>query len=89
MAFFISRYFGLKAYGKVYGLMFAVFNVGTGIGPAISGISFDRFHSYGPIFIVYEVALAITCLLFVGLGPYPYPAPKREEESSLGQKAAA
>ncbi len=89
MAFFISRYFGLKAYGKVYGLMFAVFNVGTGIGPAISGISFDRFHSYGPIFIVYEVALAITCLLFVGLGPYPYPAPKREQESSLGQKAAA
>ena len=89
MAFFISRYFGLKAYGKVYGLMFAVFNVGTGIGPAISGISFDRFHSYGPIFIVYEVALAITCLLFVGLGPYPYPAPKREEESLLGQKATA
>src|SRR5262249_33778056 len=57
MAFFLSRYFGLKAYGKIYGVMFAVFNIGTGLGPALSGLSFDRFHSYGPIFIVYEVAL--------------------------------
>ena len=89
MAFFLSRYFGLKAYGKIYGVMFAVFNIGTGLGPALSGLTFDRFHSYGPIFIVYEVVLAITCLLFVGLGPYPYPAPKREEESPLEQKAAA
>src|SRR5262249_11536801 len=64
MAFFLSRYFGLKSYGKNYGIMFAVFNVGTGLGPALSGLAFDRFHSYGPIFIVYEVALAITVLLF-------------------------
>jgi MFS family permease len=89
MAFFISRYFGLKAFGKIYGLMFAIFTAGTTIGPAISGLSFDRFHSYGPILIAFEVALAITCLLFLGLGPYPYPAPKREEESLLEQKAAA
>jgi hypothetical protein len=35
------------------------------------------------------VALAITCLLFIGLGPYPYPAPKREPESLVGRKLAA
>ena len=83
MAFFVSRYFGLKAFGTVYGLMFAIFNIGTTIGPALSGLSFDRFHSYGPVFIVYEVALAITCVLFVRLGPYPYPAPRREDASVL------
>jgi MFS family permease len=89
MAFFLSRYFGLKAYGKVYGVMFAVFNIGTGLGPALSGLSFDRFHSYGPIFIVYEVALAITCALFLRLGPYPYPAAKRDDVPIVEQKAAA
>jgi MFS family permease len=89
MAFFLSRYFGLKAYGKIYGVMFAVFNIGTGLGPALSGLSFDRFHSYGPIFIVYEVALAITCLLFLRLGPYPYPAAKRDDATVLEQEAAA
>jgi predicted MFS family arabinose efflux permease len=88
MAFFISRYFGLKAFGKVYGLMFAIFNIGTTIGPALSGLSFDHFHSYGPVFIVYEVALAITCVLFVRLGPYPYPAPRREDASVVEPEAA-
>jgi MFS family permease len=89
MAFFVSRYFGLKGYGKIYGVMFGIFNVGTGVGPALSGWTFDRFHSYGPIFIVYEVALAITCILFVRLGPYPYPAPKREDAPVMNHKAAA
>jgi len=89
MAFFLSRYFGLKAYGKIYGVMFAVFNIGTGLGPALSGLSFDRFHSYGPIFIVYEVALAITCALFLRLGPYPYPAGKQDDVPIVEQKAAA
>ena len=77
MAFFISRYFGLKAYGKIYGLMFMIFNIGNGLGPALSGRAFDMYHSYSQIFIVYEVALVLTCLLLVWLGPYVYPAPKR------------
>jgi MFS family permease len=77
MAFFISRYFGLKAYGKIYGLMFMLFNIGTGLGPALSGRAFDMFHSYTQIFIVYEVALAITCLLLARLGKYVYPAPPK------------
>jgi MFS family permease len=78
MAFLISRYFGLRAYGKIYGVMFAFFGIGTGLGPALSGLSFDRFHSYGPIFIVYAMALVVTCALFVRLGPYPYPASRRD-----------
>ena len=86
MAFFISRYFGLKAYGKIYGVMFMLFNVGTGLGPALSGRAFDLFHSYFEIFMVYEVALAVTCLLLGRLGPYAYPAPKRA--ASLGLTAA-
>lgn len=77
MAFFISRYFGLKAYGKIYGLMFMLFNIGTGLGPALSGRAFDMFHSYIQIFVVYEVALAITCLLLLRLGKYVYPPPPK------------
>jgi MFS family permease len=90
MAFLVSRYFGLKAYGKIYGLMFAVFGIGTGIGPALSGFSFDRYHSYAPIFIVYMVALVITCALFIRLGPYPYPASKDDSVAAgRGSPASA
>ncbi|MBV9557355.1 MAG: MFS transporter [Pseudolabrys sp.] len=88
MAFFLSRYFGLKAYGKIYGIMFAIFNVGTGLGPAASGWAFQTYHSYVQIFGVYEVALAITCVLLVRLGPYPFPAPPRNA-AAAEQKLAA
>ena len=74
MAFFIGRYFGLKAYGKIYGVMFMVFNIGTGLGPALGGRAFDAFHSYNQIFIAFEVALALTCVLLLRLGKYAYPA---------------
>lgn len=78
MAFFVSRYFGMKDYAKIYGVMFALFAGANGVGPSLSGMSYDLYHSYVPIFVVYEVLLVITCALFLGLGPYPYPAPKRD-----------
>ncbi|HTV89062.1 MAG TPA: MFS transporter [Stellaceae bacterium] len=89
MAFFVSRYFGLRDYAKVYGLMFALFNVGTGVGPALSGFSFDWFHSYLPIFIVYEVMLFATCTIFLRLGPYPFPARQEGLDAVAAVKAPA
>jgi MFS family permease len=74
MAFFVSRYFGMRNYAKVYGTMFGIFAFGVGIGPALSGASFDLFRSYTPVFIVYEIMLVISCAIFLRLGPYPYPA---------------
>jgi MFS family permease len=74
MAFFASRYFGLKNYAKIYGTMFGLFGLGVGFGPTLSGLSFDRLHSYTPIFAVYEIMLLVTCVIFLRLGPYPYPA---------------
>jgi MFS family permease len=81
MAFFTGRYFGARNYAKIYGTMFGIFAFGVGIGPALSGGSFDLFRSYTPIFMVYEVLLAISCVIFLRLGPYPYPAqePVRSE----------
>jgi MFS family permease len=78
MAFFTSRYFGLKAYGKIYGLMFAFFSLSTGVGPYLSGLSYDLYHSYTPIFMIFEGMLVVTCLLFLPLGPYRYPVLGRE-----------
>lgn len=88
MAFFVSRYLGVRNYAKIYGTMFGLFGLGVGIGPSLSGFSFDRFHSYTPIFLVYEVMLAITCVIFLRLGPYPYPA-HREEDANAALKVPA
>src|SRR5438067_1639558 len=74
MAFFTGRYFGARNYAKIYGTIFGIFAFGVGIGPALSGGSFDLFRSYTPIFMVYEVLLAVSCVIFLRLGPYHYPA---------------
>ena len=80
MAFFVSRYFGLRGFAQIYGLMFGIFAVGTGLGPYAMGAGFDALHSYGAIFIGFEVVLVIACVLLLRLGPYPFPP---EEERHL------
>lgn len=77
LPFFVSRYFGLKAYGKIYGTIFTAFAIGVGLGIGLSGKAYDVLHGYRPILIAYEVLLAISCFLYLLLGPYPYPAPRK------------
>ena len=38
MAYFVSRYFGLRSFGAIYGLMFALFSLGVGLGPFLMGL---------------------------------------------------
>lgn len=88
MGFFVSRYFGLKAYGQIMGTMFGIFAGSTGIGPYLSTRSFDLYHSYSPAFLFYEVILVLAIVVFLMLGPYRFPAahhhvlPTREEEEA-------
>jgi hypothetical protein len=36
------------------------------------GFSFDHWHSYAPMFLMFEVALFVACLMFLRLGPYRF-----------------
>jgi MFS family permease len=74
MAFFLSRYCGLKAYGKIYGVSFACFNIGNTVGGLIGSLSFDHLHTYTPAFLLFAGALLVACVLFLTLGAYVYPA---------------
>jgi MFS family permease len=58
LAFLIGRFFGLKHYSAIYGLQFAIFEVGVGIGPLAAGRSFDATGSY-------HVALLAGAVMFV------------------------
>jgi len=57
--------------------MFGIFAAGTGLGPLAMGAGFDALHSYGAIFIGFEVVLLIACVLLLRLGPYPFPPERR------------
>jgi MFS family permease len=73
MAFLVGRYFGLRAFGVIYGTVFAFFTVGSGLGPYVMGLSHDLTHSYDTALVVLMGALLIACGLMAALGPYRYP----------------
>jgi MFS family permease len=81
MGFMLSRYFGQRAYGKIYGVIFAAFNLGTGFGPAITGWTFDAYKSYTPILTIYMIVIALVCALLFTLGEYRYKPHGAESQS--------
>ena len=74
LPYFVSRYFGLRSFGQIFGYLFAVFMISVGVGPMLLGFSFDHWHSYGPMLNAFELALVIACAIFLRLGPYRFPA---------------
>lgn len=67
MSFLVARYFGLRRYGLIYGVVYCCFAVGGAFGPAIGGAVFDATGSYldglwGAAVILAAGALAMTTL---------------------------
>jgi len=89
MSFVVTRYFGIRAFGALHGLMFAGVVLGNAAGASALGWSFQLLHSYGPAFIVFAILLVVACVIFCLLGPYRYPARPSEERDSSRQRAAA
>jgi len=73
LGYFVSRYFGRRSFGMLYGLVFGAFVVGVGVGPALLGFGYDHFGSYDPVLKVFLGLLLIAALLFLPLGKYLYP----------------
>ena len=71
MPFLSSRYFGLPAFGKIHGLMFGLFTIGSGVGPYLMSLSHDTLHSYDAMLLVFVSALGLSSILFLRLGSYP------------------
>ncbi|WP_254073832.1 MFS transporter [Burkholderia sp. S171] len=74
IAYLQSRYFGLRAFGQIYGYLFAVFTVGTGLGPFVMGATYDATGSYRPALIAFVAVLACAAFLLTRL-PRSYPFP--------------
>ena len=65
--------FGRRSFGALYGLIFAAFTIGIGVGPAILGFGYDHFRSYDQVLFGYVISLVVAALLFLPLGKYNYP----------------
>jgi predicted MFS family arabinose efflux permease len=71
ISYLVSRYFGLKAFGLINGIMFAAFQLGSGAGAYAMGAYYDVAGDYiGALWVVAGLAVISTALIVL-LGPYP------------------
>jgi MFS family permease len=80
IAYLQSRYFGLKAFGEVYGYLFAVFMFGSGVGPFLVGMGHQMLKSYDLAMYAVGGGLLLACGLMLSLGPYRYGTADRPGE---------
>jgi MFS family permease len=81
IAYLAGRYFGMAHYGKIYGLLYMPFGLGSAVSPAIYGAVRDATGSYDAMLLVAIGLFAVGGLLPLSLGRYPVfagsmPAPQ-------------
>jgi predicted MFS family arabinose efflux permease len=72
LGYALRRYFGTRAYGKLYGSIYAIFSLGGGIGVAALGISRTAFGSYAYGLWIADACAVVALLLVAQLGAYTY-----------------
>lgn len=75
-AYLVSRYFGLKSFGAIYGMTFAASAVGNGTGLILLGFIRDHFGSYAPGRYLVGGAMTISVICIASLRPFVFASPR-------------
>jgi len=70
LGFMVSRYFGLRRFGTIYGILFVGFLLGTSGGPYMYARTEELFGSYDPALKAMVVLMAVTAVMFASMGRY-------------------
>jgi len=73
LPFFIARYFGLRAYGAISGVMYAVVMLMQGLTPVLMDLVFDAQGRYDAAVYAVVAALIGGAALLLALKPYGPP----------------
>jgi len=76
IAYILSRYFGLRAFGALHGMAFCFAQMASAAGGALMGWCYQLGHSYRTGLILNELLLVIAIIILAGQGKYIYPAIK-------------
>lgn len=71
IAYIVSRYFGSRAFGQIYGTMFAAFQIGAAFGAPALGLYYDGHGNYTGALWVLAGMVLMGIFLILALGPYP------------------
>lgn len=70
LGYMVSRYFGMRRFGTIYGIIFVGFLLGTSGGPYMYAKSQELLHSYDPSLKGMIVLMLVTAVLFACMGRY-------------------
>ncbi len=70
VAFFVARYFGLRSYSAIYGVLYVCFALGAGFGPLVFGWDFDANGNYRLALTSSFAALLLSAASLLLLGRY-------------------
>lgn len=80
---FISRYFGLKHYGTIGGVIYSMVMLAQGATPVLMDGMFDYQGSYDGSIVVLEVCLLAVAALITLLPPFKAPSPSHIDRGDL------
>ena len=71
IGYLVARYFGMNAYGQIYGRQYAAFLIATGLGPVIFGAVRDASDNYTPSLFIAAAFILVSTALFAKLPKFP------------------
>lgn len=71
VSFLVARYFRLRQYGLIYGIMYSGFSASAAFGPAVAGFIFDATRSYDIALVGGAVLMVLATIVFLCLPQYP------------------
>lgn len=89
IAFLVSRYFGLRAFGTAFGFAFGSFVLAGGLGGMLMGAGFDLTGSYEFPLAGFFVMTVFALVLFTRLGPYRFTAQQSFETAIMEAEGIA
>lgn len=70
MAYFVSRYFGLRSYSAIYGFLYLFFGLGAGAGPLLFGWDHDVNGNYHLSLTISFFILIVSAASLLTMGRY-------------------
>lgn len=71
IAFLTARYFGMRNYGRIYGMIYMPFGIGSGVSPILYGLVRDRTGNYDLMLTAAIGLFAVGGALLLAMGRYP------------------
>jgi MFS transporter, OFA family, oxalate/formate antiporter len=70
LAYFASRYFGLRSYAEIFGWIFGVMAITGACGPVLM-LAIPESAGYRPVLLIFSAMAIMSAVLISTLGRYP------------------